>query len=150
MRKLHHLTIDTGHLAVTPRSDVSDEAIAWLQPIVDDEQGLADVLWFDLIRLMGPERRPKGAAACTIHLGHGGPALVQCVICWRSEDAETAWTALSIPEIAPVTGRRLSVPSLPWLATKLLPGIESAPQEVVAMLGDAQRCIAWTIIETPV
>jgi hypothetical protein len=41
-----------------------------------------------------------------------------------------------------------SEPTGPWLAVRLLPGALQCSTEQIMMLGDAERCIAWAIIET--
>jgi hypothetical protein len=41
-----------------------------------------------------------------------------------------------------------SEPTGPWLAVRLLLGALHCTTDQVMMLGDAERCVAWAIIET--
>lgn len=152
MNQLTHLTIEAAHAAQTSRSDVGDDIIAAVQPLIDAEEGEIGGFWLDFIRPLGEGRRPiDGAAAFTIQLGKGGTALASCIVCWREEMARDAWRMVQAPATAPLSGRPVSMPTqTPWLAATLLMGAVRAPDEVVAMLGDLERCVAWALIETPI
>lgn len=149
---LHHLTIDTGHLLATSRADVAEHVIAALQPLIDAEQGAvpATRLWLDLIRPLGPDRRPRdGAAAFSLQVGRGGRVAATNVVCWRAEIADEAWRLVQAPERAPLTGRVIRRPPVPWLATTLHPGVAELDEGEIMALADVERCLAWTLIETP-
>ena len=46
-------------------------------------------------------------------------------------------------------GGQGSEPTGTWLAVCLLPGALQCTTHQIMMLGDAERCIAWAILETP-
>jgi hypothetical protein len=151
--RLSHLTIETGHCAVTPRSDIADEIIMRLQPIIDEQGGLIKEagIYIDIIRPLMASGRPRdGAAAFTLQLGHGGPALASNVVCWQSDMADEAWIMCGNPNRAPLTDQQIVKPNAPWLATMLLPAVVDAPHDAVRLLADLERCLAWTLIETSI
>ena len=61
---LTHITLTTGHSATTARSDVRDDVLMRLQPIIDAEAGLVPEagVYLDFIRPLDPmtHRPPDG------------------------------------------------------------------------------------------
>lgn len=43
--------------------------------------------------------------------------------------------------------RRGLPPAVPWLTAEILPAAAITPSDVMGMLGDAERCVAWALIE---
>jgi hypothetical protein len=155
---LTHITLVTGHTAVTARREVRDEVLMRLQPIIDAEAGPVPEagVYLDFIRPLDPKtHRPRdGAAAWSILGGLKPPAplLAQCVVCWKDSISEECWGMIeSMQEVSglPASPRTKRPGKVPWLAVVLGAGIVSAPKNTIALLGDLERCVAWTLIETP-
>ena len=71
---------------------------------------------------------------------------VRCVLCWSPgehaawwEHARrfTAWLRVATPT---------EPAAVPWLAVALQPSALSRPPDQLAMLGDAERCVAWACL----
>lgn len=135
---LQHVTMMTGNLVQSPRSGVEQRTIDWLQPMLRAGQGEAAGIPFEIVR------RLPGAALLTI----GSPPGVLCGVCWARERSDDGWAAMLAASHE--TGARAfpaEQPPVPWLAVTILPGMLSMGFEVVGMLGDMERCLAWALIE---
>ena len=143
-RTLWHLTLTTGHGLRSPRSEVTDDGMAMLCPIVRAGHGTIRGLTIDLL---GPALI-EGWQSFT--LGWGEEAVdVFCVLCWDQRGHAEAWReAMEHLALAPVPTpvARFSEPPVPWLTVEVLVGAALQPNGL-AMLGDAERCVAWAIIE---
>lgn len=137
-----HVTLNTGHSRVSPRSEVSDDVIAALRPVVRAGGGM----------LPGPPgyrlvlTREGRNAAYTIHRVDDGGAVAPLVTCIVSQ-TPGVWGAVWPRVTKGVRTRRpLVEPALPWLAVDIHPtvALDNASME---WLGDLERCVAWTIIE---
>lgn len=137
-----HLTLNTGHSRVSPRSEVSDETIAALRPVVTAGRGL----------IPGPAgyvlQRTR-VRTCELfivaRLVEGGDTvpLVAGVIAKNAMDLIGAWRLA-----CEVGNADIAMPlSAPWLAVYMYPTVASDP-ESLGWLGDLERCIAWAIMET--
>lgn len=139
MTDLHHLTLTSGHLRRSPRSEVSDEIIAVLQPIV--RSGGGELAGLEI--RMDPAPYP-GGRAWTIG-STALPGAVSCVCCWSEQTAAAWWreagALLGLRE-APISGP----PPLPWLAVMMRAAALTLPPAKLSMLGDAERCVAWCLI----
>ena len=160
--RLFHLTCNTGHVAATPRGDVSAEVIDLLLPIVDGESGPVPGMPGWHISLFTP-RAPDnhivpGAGAFQIAPGPGLKALatVMCVTCWHADMNALAWEMVqggygSVKAPLKKAGLwkplRPVPPPLPWLAVWMFPTIALCDQHTVMALGDLERCFAWTMME---
>lgn len=158
---LHHLTIPTGHVAVTSRADVSNLVVDRLAALIDAEGGPVPEIdmYVDILRLIDHEtRRPlDGIAAFTVQLGGrpGGRAVTSNIVCWADQLADQAWATVTDMsatggEIPSLTGRPITRPDLPWLSSTILPGLLDMPRHDIAALADFERCLAWALIEMPV
>jgi len=146
---LTHLTSTTGHVARTPRADVADEVIALLAPIVAAGGGQVPHtpewhldLW--------PE---AGWAAFQLARGPasseaGKRPYFMAVACWQEDVTPEAWAqAHKLAQLAPPDQLPADPPPLPWLSVTLLPAVLLLPRERIGMLGDLERCVAWTLVE---
>lgn len=127
VRALSHLTTSTGHVRQSPRSEVADEALGALRPVVQAGGGELAGLTFAF------EPPARGGRRWTISAG--GEVLVYCVCCW--DHVEQWWP----PEVGG------DPPPTPWLAVTLTDAVTRAPGEILGLLGDAERCVAWALIE---
>ena len=138
---MHHYHLSTHHVFQMPRSDVRSETLAALQSIIEvATSGQAVPLpgfpnhslsirntWVGAVGwlIQGPERR----------------VMVQCVTAWTIEGAAKGvrWLGTELPE-------ELDLPCcLVKLGLPLLKEPDSA-----SWLEDAERCISWAMLPTPV
>jgi hypothetical protein len=153
---LTHLTMSTGHSARTPRSGVGDDTIMRLQALADAEGGpvaaLGDGMAVDIVRPLNPRtHRPVPGGACAT-ITHDGEAVAQCMVAWLPEAAPMVWEmaqACSAVCGLPTSPKARQPQQLPWLAVVICPGLALVPRETIAILADFERCLAWTLIETP-
>lgn len=144
-KSLYHLTINTGHARESPRAEVPDWAIAKLMPVVKGGGGALGVPGWHLDIL----HRLDGGAIWQIGPGGQFEPWVICATCWNPQYSDQAWanlmrlvTAMGMPAgAAPNT-------DMPWLAVMMLPSMQGLPMDDVFAMGDAERCIAWTLIES--
>jgi len=143
LRGLQHYTLNTGHTRLSPRNEVCEEAIKALLPLVQRGGPIPKTPGF---RLMLTRR--EGGALFTF--SKSGLPVVTCGVAWTKDAEKKFWTSLS--ELYETVFRGSMQPArkpapLPWLAVMLLPGILFLTHEDVSMLGDLERCIAWTLFE---
>jgi hypothetical protein len=142
---LLHYTVNTGDTRTSPRSEVGDAAIQCLQPIV--EQGGA---------IPGPGElylrvtRYQGGALFTIEQGE--LPIVHCGFAWTREAEQDLWPCIKqLYQDACPGSLTMATPikpaQLPWLSVVLVPAIVAVRRELVSLLDDLERCIAWTLFE---
>jgi hypothetical protein len=126
MDALIHITLNSGDARISPHSEVRDDVIQRIKPTVAAGGGV----------LVGLHIVMESADVFTL----GWEANTPAVRCYLAKQPNPAlWTQ---------TGGQGSEPTGPWLAVRLLPNALQCTTEQVMMLGDAERCVAWTIIET--
>jgi len=126
MDALIHITLNSGDERISLRSEGRDDIIAMLKPVVAAGGG----------EIAGLHILMEAANVFTL----GWQADTPAVRCYLAKSPNPAlWTQ---------TGGQGSEPTGTWLAVRLLPGALECTTEQVMMLGDAERCIAWAIIET--
>jgi hypothetical protein len=126
MNVLIHITLNSGDERISPRSEVSDETIAILKPVVAAGGG----------EIAGLHILMEAADVFTL----GWQADTPAVRCYLAEEPN--------PTLWKQTEGEGSEPTGPWLAVRLLFGALQCTTEQVMTLGDAERCIAWAIMET--
>lgn len=136
-RYLHHVTLTTGHVLVTPRSDMRDGIAEMIRPVL--EAGSGDLGGIP-VRVL---RREADMAALSIGL----PMAVLMTVCWGDPAASQAlWSDIGAKRRGAPSGDQ--APAVPWLAVSLdLLVLAMLPQDTQSMLGDLERCIAWTLID---
>jgi hypothetical protein len=149
---LHHITLQSGHVRASPRSEVRESTIDALAPILRDAtEGHAPALpWVE------PRCWLTGAAAgdCAIVTvwsedeGEDVPIATIGIAAGRRE-AERLWAMLHATYVG--MGDELATPDdqappLPWCAARLEVGIALRP-DALEWIADAERSIAWTWIE---
>lgn len=145
--RLHHLTLNTGHLAVSGESDVDLLRVApVLGPRIQAGGGAVPGTKVTL------EIPPVPAGFIfTLRSADGHPVCLNSVA-WDEASAAASWPPvqslyLEMTETAPtllalgVAAPEMPV-SVPWLTTLLLPGIAGLNRDQIGMLGDLERCIA--------
>lgn len=138
-RWINHYTVNTRHNRKSYRSEVSDGIVDLLKPIILDGGGPLLSTGLDIKVDVEP-----GCAAFTFF--EDGFPIVICGMCVDPGKKAYAWKPIL------ETGVKLGItdlqipPAVPWLAAIVFPG-PSNSIETVRMIADAERCIAWTIIE---
>lgn len=155
---LHHRTLNTGHVANTPRADAAQPVIDQLLPLVDAGGGPVPGLpgWHVAV-IRSPDQ--PGAAFFQLAQAPGltrTPA-VMAVACWRRPDHRVAWEQAVLGYRAlhgPLSSLGLwhppppsPPPALPWLAVWLTPHLATIDPADLAALGDLERCVAWALAE---
>ena len=126
MDALIHITLNSGDARISPRSEDYDDAIEMIKPIVAAGGGELAGLHITM------------ESTDTFTLGwQPGAADVRCYVAKGPNAA--LWKQ---------TGGEGSEPTGPWLAVRLLPHALQCATDQIMMLGDAESCVAWAIIET--
>jgi hypothetical protein len=126
MDALIHITLNSGDARISPRSEVSDDTIAILKPVVAAGGG----------EVAGLHITMEAADTFTLGWQPDTPA-VRCYLAKQPN-----------PALWKQAGGQGSEPTGTWLAVRLLPGALQCTTDQVMMLGDAERHVAWSIIET--
>jgi len=146
-RSLCHLTLGTGHVRQSPRSEVGDDAIVMLRPVLERA-----------LRGTTPMPGPPGyelraakegnALMVTVSRVRAGAPLVEIAVAPDDAASAALWAHVTrLQERAGLPRRAQDLgPSAPWCTAVLLPGLAADP-EAAHWLGDLERCIAWTWIE---
>ena len=89
--------------------------------------------------------------------GPAGVPAIECVVCWDKADSADAWRIvenlyLDLSDRAPDCMAATATPQMPgqcpWLGVVILPSWWASPFARDAhWLGDAERCLAWAIID---
>ena len=150
---LNHLTLSTGHLARTQRSDVAPAVTKllaqWLPGTINSNRAhslpvpalshfsaqvfvQAGALVVTVSAPVGPHEQGKPHAGQTL-------PLITLGVAQRSRQGADLWASLTK---AFDTARGLEMPGAPWLAVAVHPGVlvYGGPVE---WLGDFERCVAW-------
>lgn len=153
---LHHLTLTTGHLRRSPRSEVDGETLArigpWLAAAIDDGRAMPLPV-SELADYSALAKVHDGALLVTISgppLASGpmrgrAPPLVTLGVAQRSRHGAALWPLLIGPHMPPAKPG-LQRPAEPWCAVALWPTISLYPS-AMEWLGDMERCISWAWIE---
>jgi hypothetical protein len=138
---IYHITLDTGDIASTPRSAVSDNALV--------------TLGAHLKRAIAAKRDIIPTTACTLMASHAGPLLLCTIldiggrpvltfgVAPRARGADTLWTMLT--QNRQFDAEPGDPPPAPWVAVRMDAGASSA--NLADWMGDYERCIAWAWIE---
>lgn len=148
---LHHVTLNTGHVARTSRADVGEAAIARLVPWLERALALGEALPLpvpELSHFAACARVDDGALVVTVYAPSGPhvagkPAdatmpVIVFAVGRRSRSGRRVWDALA--ELSGMTAA--DVPPSPWIAVQLLPTL-AAHADASRWLGDFERCAAW-------
>lgn len=126
--RLRHITVESGHEAVTARADVGAEIIDLLAPLVSQAIDTGARVEVPGGYWMQCQLRDGGLA---VGIGHeaGGDAILVGM------------------DVQPADGADLPVLRVS-MAIQLAGEIAGRLYEVAAEIGDLERCIAWTWLET--
>lgn len=153
MQHIQHLTVNTGHSTMSPRSEVSDAIIALVQRELLPHAEFA----IPGVRAGWSVKLTRMATAGMFSIFHCGVPIVTCGLAMDARASDLVWRQLmSLHSLS--SGCRETMPedwplepsqprSVPWLGVVLLPTVAIVPPEDLGWLGDFERCLAWAIIE---
>jgi len=144
---MDHLTLNTGHKRVTLASEVEPEVVQMLMPLVVGANGQ-------------PVPMPTAEATHTISIETDGTSMrasihptqrgfsmpvVTFAVCLVPDAGHKLWAELHRP--MPTATRFSGAPKRPWIAVRLELYLELQAPEFIDLLGDFERCLAWTFVE---
>lgn len=154
---INHITLSTGHLRQSPRSEVDDAVLAWVSPWLNTALAsrkrtplpLPELAHYSALGLVedgalvvsvyGPSGpHSEGRAA----LGGTGTPLVTLGVAQRPEIGQSLWAMMGIA--FPVQAG-LQKPAEPWCAVAVHPSAIMY-LESITWLADFERCVAWSWI----
>lgn len=138
---LYHYTVQTGHLTLQKQSEVDQKALDLLAPLI--LRPGTHALPGTTVKLSIPAGnmgQASGVGSFRLVAADGAPVAL-AVLAWRSgTEASALWQKLG-GEHLPKYPR-----GYPWLAIVLMQGVALLSRADILMLGDIERCAAWSII----
>ncbi|MCG8506187.1 MAG: hypothetical protein MI755_16405 [Sphingomonadales bacterium] len=140
---IQHITLNTGHLRASPRSEVADEALAAVAPLAAAASGT-------VLPIPGPGGytlridRNDGAYLAVVEDDEANP-LITIAVARRNRNGVGLWHSLHVwpGELAT---NAATPPDAPWLAARIEPDGFADP-ELLIWVGDFERCLAWAWLE---
>jgi len=142
---LNHITLTTGHTRRSYRSEVADDVICKLRPMVLAlRQGQRADLPIPDYWINGPS---MGHACIVLTVWHSdGSKVATIALATRSRCGAQVWRAMHEMLSDKIATHPGDVPASPWLATRLHVG-SSLHSDCLDWIGDFHRCLAWAWIE---
>jgi len=138
-----HLTLNTGHARITKRAEIDDSVIRKMKPLL--VTGVHPLRKFHKefrdYRVMVTSPKSTGMLA-TIY--RGKVPILMMGVAGEESHAKEVWESLAetyefaLKEHAPMRPK-----STPWLGAAIL-----RPDDAMDWLGDFERCLAWTWMES--
>jgi hypothetical protein len=153
-RWLNHLTMTTGHLRRSYRSEVIDQAIAWGREAIQ-QTTLAGPM---PLPQLGPDyllhctRETSQTLLCSVWRGEA--VCVTFGICGHNKQGAGLWRALVDTAEVPLHSSisRDTLPAKPWCAARLELGalamVRDGQREQLEALADMERVIGWAFLES--
>jgi hypothetical protein len=137
---LEFITVTTGGTAMSPRSGVKDSVVTKIKQVV----GKGGPLWGG----WSIDRKDAAPGTAIFVMLHQGRPMSRNMVVWTRQASDQAWEEV---EAQAPDGVVLHRPrGVPWLAADLLPGslqVAMSAPNVLMELADAERCVAWAILE---
>ena len=140
---LLHLTLTSGDMRRSLRSEVGDDIVAMLRPLLTAGGGVVKGLRIAI-------EREGAAGGCRFDLGWGADPTtpdVCCVLCWDASAHATWWTVARALPAAALIADPAEPAAVPWLAVAIQRTVLRRTPQQMRMLGDAERCVAWAIMD---
>lgn len=141
---IEHVTLSTGHVRRSPRSEVADEIVGMLVPHIEAIKGGAKVALFE-----DEPYQINGVISgqwAAITLWREDAPLLTVGVCWHSRSSRKVWQRLHVNYEGPYLATDpKNPPPIPWCAAR----IEKAGflLGLPEWAGDFERCMAWALIE---
>jgi hypothetical protein len=133
---LLHLTVSTGRVRRSRRSEVHDEIVSALRPLVETGGGpIPGCAGYDVAIT-------RNGRDVLFTVTQAGFPVVTCGLAVK--DAASVWRALLA--LMPAAGKVEPPAEMPWLVVAFH---EGAPNPDLYWIADFERCLAWALIETP-
>lgn len=142
---LRHLTINTGHERLSHRSEIHDQDVDALLPVVDADAGTNPETGWTITIL---HRSPGW---CAWQIGPYRTPYIIAVTCWDDDAATGAWSympALAKAAVVAPDWTPPECPAAPWLAVVFTPFIRVLPPEEIEAMASIESTVAWAIIES--
>lgn len=141
--ELEHITITTGAVRMSPRSEVGDHVVDLLRQQIASGGDLGATGWS--VALL-----PTPTGGFVFDLSHKDIGKVaRCWLCNSRETSASMWAAASSSRVD--SRVRLSMPkAIPWLAASLVLATVmhiGARTNLLVEAGDLERCVAWALLE---
>jgi hypothetical protein len=137
MDYLWHVTLTTGHSRRSPRSEVAGGIVEMIRPLLSGCHSVPGCPDLKLRRV--PDDLSPGPPVWQIDK-HDHP-VVTFGLAVSEADLNVLTDALGVPA-APV--------EYPWLGVVIHSGVVGCTHSELLMLGDLERCLAWSWLERPV
>lgn len=148
-RYIAHVTLTSGHLIPSPRSEVADDVVALCTELASRAA-------------RGEAKIPKLTPPCTLRVtrsgrcslatiyGPGEAPLLTIGVAGHSRCGSALWRRLHEGRDDLATDPR-RVPGEPWCAARIEQGVATlsptALMELMPALADLGRCLAWALLE---
>lgn len=149
---MQFITLTTGHICLSSQSHVPRSVIKMLLPTIEAGKlgNPVPMPTEEQTHYLRMSFTPTGMRA-TVFMGtHDAPEQGVPLVTFAASICPEADGPL-YQELAKgdsvLPHFRLSNPTKPWLAVRLEPGIIRGTLQILMMLGDFERCMAWTFIE---
>jgi hypothetical protein len=137
MKAVHHLTLTTGHVRLSPRAEVEPEVIRRIRGSLWNGSG---ALWDTGWAVLSLPDRPGGYV---YELSFRGVEVARCWLAATDDAADRLWPTAARGHQAAIR------PPAPWLVVDLLPdGLVLLAKDPgrIGELGDLERCVAWAVL----
>jgi hypothetical protein len=148
-RYLLHVTLSSGHVRKSPRSEVADDVITVLRPLLSRALtgDHAPILGYTITG--GVHGRCCAITFWRVDELTGRVPVITVGVAPHSRCGAHLWRSLheDLPPGSVVRTSPDDVPQEPWCAARLDIGAAALGPDQMMLFGDLERCIAWTWIE---
>ena len=144
MKFINHVTLSTGHLRRSLRSEIDDKVLARLAPWLSTSlaAGVAVPLPAPLVNFKARATHEGGALLCTVLAVDDTPLAIFGVVL-HSRAALDVWSML-VNQFGAADG--LQCPAPPWCAVNVFSGVIQH-LNALEWLADFEQCVAWAWAE---
>lgn len=145
----HITAVDTGHVRVSQKGEVRPDVIRLLKPIV--QAGGGPIPPDNRFNLHAVTILEDNQFSDWFILYDNAPCAF-CLFSWSADGNPNVYQSTILDMIKQFniqTTRTVLAAEGPYLSVLLLPGLQILPnsREIAAMLGDFERCVAWTVVD---
>jgi hypothetical protein len=148
---IRHITLTTGHSRDSHREEVSEEALAVCRDLLARVAAgvIAESIPIPGLPTYYLQARSTGrCATLTVYAQGEHEPLLTIGIATHSRCGAILWRALHQFGSAPVVTDPTRCPPEPWVAVAIeQPATDPHHQEMLPVLADLERCLAWAFLE---